>query len=94
MSPSRNVPPVVHVFGRAASVACELVSELPAPTFARSRNLIVPADAVGCSTAIQYVVPAVTVTPGTVTLFWAFATAPVIVPVVNSVPGWLEALLL
>ena len=83
-----NVVPDVHVAGRLASVPDELVSE-PAVTAARSRNFRVP---VVPSTAIQYVVPAVTPAPVTTTVLLAPATGAVIVPVVSSVPGWLVAL--
>src|SRR4051794_24166553 len=89
-----EVAPVAHVLGSTVSVFRELVSEAPAPTALRSRTWTVPLPAMfDASTAIQYVVPAVTEAFGTLATFWVFGTAPVIVPLVSSVPGWPAALL-
>src|SRR3954471_24772671 len=86
--PSEKVAPVVQLAGRLVRFACALVSEFPAPTAPRSRNLRVP---VGPSTAIQYVWPAVTLVAGTATSLFCPATGAVIVPLASSVPGWLPA---
>src|SRR5436305_15219815 len=88
-APSAKDAPVVQLAGSPASAVCWLVSELPAPTAPRSRNLTVP---FWPSTAIQYVWPAVTAAPETVTwLFWP-ATGAEVVPLSVREPG-LPALL-
>src|SRR4051794_873806 len=88
-APSVNVAPVVHVAGSAASALTELVSELPAPTPARSRKRRVPPLP---RSAIHSVWPAVTFTAGTLMVLNWPATGAASVPVVRRVTGWFAAL--
>lgn len=76
---------MVQVVGRDVKLVLALVSLWHGPLL-RSRKNSVPLPVP--STAIQYFVPDVTLSVGTVMLFHAPAAIVVILPWLRSVPGW------